>query len=261
MNLLGPCLNPARPPVQLLGVAEPRLLRPVAETLRALGVERALVVHGSGLDEVALHGFTEAVRLTDGHARGDRNHARAGGPRAAPGRGDRGRLAGRECRAAPAIAGGRGDRGPRGCRRAQCRRAADDRGASRRTCGRRDRWPRPRSRSGAAGGCSTASSRRAMAEGILGEIVAAKQRGAGAEVRRRVARRASGQRAPDASQPCRRRSRGPAPASSSRSRRPRRRKASIRRGADVAALARGYAPVADALSVLTDSAFLRRLAR
>ena len=63
MNLLGPSLNPARPGVQLLGVAEPKLLRPVAETLRALGVERALVVHGSGLDEVALHGFTEAIRL------------------------------------------------------------------------------------------------------------------------------------------------------------------------------------------------------
>ena len=66
MNLLGPCLNPARPSVQLLGVAEARLIRPVAETLRALGVERALVVHGSGLDELALHGFTEAVRLYRG---------------------------------------------------------------------------------------------------------------------------------------------------------------------------------------------------
>lgn len=66
MNLLGPCLNPARPRVQLLGVAEARLIRPVAETLHELGVERALVVHGSGLDEVALHGFTEAVRLDDG---------------------------------------------------------------------------------------------------------------------------------------------------------------------------------------------------
>jgi anthranilate phosphoribosyltransferase len=66
MNLLGPCLNPARPTVQLLGVADPKLLRPIAETLRALGVERALVVHGSGLDEVALHGFTKAVALRDG---------------------------------------------------------------------------------------------------------------------------------------------------------------------------------------------------
>ena len=66
MNLLGPCLNPAQPKVQLLGVADPKLLRPIAETLRALGVERALVVHGSGLDEVALHGFTKAVSLRDG---------------------------------------------------------------------------------------------------------------------------------------------------------------------------------------------------
>jgi anthranilate phosphoribosyltransferase len=66
MNLLGPCLNPARPRVQLLGVAEPRLLRPIAETLRALDVERALVVHGSGLDEIALHGFTQAIVLRDG---------------------------------------------------------------------------------------------------------------------------------------------------------------------------------------------------
>jgi anthranilate phosphoribosyltransferase len=66
MNLLGPCLNPARPDVQLLGVADPTMLRPIAETLRALGVDRALVVHGSGLDEVALHGFTQAIRLADG---------------------------------------------------------------------------------------------------------------------------------------------------------------------------------------------------
>jgi anthranilate phosphoribosyltransferase len=66
MNLLGPCLNPARPKVQLLGVPDPSLLMPIAQTLRALGAERALVVHGSGLDEVAVHAFTQAVRLKDG---------------------------------------------------------------------------------------------------------------------------------------------------------------------------------------------------
>jgi anthranilate phosphoribosyltransferase len=66
MNLLGPCINPARPPVQLLGVADPRMLRRIAETLRAMGVNQALVVHGSGLDEVALHGETLAIRLSDG---------------------------------------------------------------------------------------------------------------------------------------------------------------------------------------------------
>jgi len=66
MNVLGPCLNPAEPPVQLLGVAEERLIAPVAAVLRALGVRRAMVVHGGGLDEVALHAETRAVLLIDG---------------------------------------------------------------------------------------------------------------------------------------------------------------------------------------------------
>ena len=66
MNLLGPCVNPARPPVQLLGVADPTMLRRIAQTLDAVGVEQALVVHGSGLDEVALHGETRAIRLSNG---------------------------------------------------------------------------------------------------------------------------------------------------------------------------------------------------
>ncbi|HEV2593887.1 MAG TPA: anthranilate phosphoribosyltransferase [Sphingomicrobium sp.] len=66
MNLLGPCINPARPPVQLLGVADPKMLRRIAQTLAALGVSEALVVHGSGLDEVALHGETRAIRLSKG---------------------------------------------------------------------------------------------------------------------------------------------------------------------------------------------------
>ena len=66
MNMLGPCVNPAEPGVQLLGVADPALLEPVARTLAALGVQRALVVHGSGLDEIALHGETKAVRVQGG---------------------------------------------------------------------------------------------------------------------------------------------------------------------------------------------------
>ncbi|MEO7564368.1 MAG: anthranilate phosphoribosyltransferase [Sphingomicrobium sp.] len=66
MNLLGPCVNPARPPVQLLGVADPKMLRRIALTLDAMGVREALVVHGSGTDEVALHGETRGIRLRDG---------------------------------------------------------------------------------------------------------------------------------------------------------------------------------------------------
>jgi anthranilate phosphoribosyltransferase len=66
MNILGPCLNPAEPQVQLLGVANPALIGPVARTLSALGVERALVVHGAGLDEIALHDETQGIRLDHG---------------------------------------------------------------------------------------------------------------------------------------------------------------------------------------------------
>jgi anthranilate phosphoribosyltransferase len=66
MNILGPCVNPAEPTIQLLGVAEARLLEPVAQTLSALGVGKAMIVHGAGLDEVALHAETEAIRLRDG---------------------------------------------------------------------------------------------------------------------------------------------------------------------------------------------------
>ena len=66
MNLLGPCINPARPPVQLLGVADPRMIRRIAEVLNAMGVDEALVVHGSGLDEIALHAETRAIRLSRG---------------------------------------------------------------------------------------------------------------------------------------------------------------------------------------------------
>jgi anthranilate phosphoribosyltransferase len=40
------------------------MLRRIAQTLAAMGVEQALVVHGAGLDEVALHGETRAIRLS-----------------------------------------------------------------------------------------------------------------------------------------------------------------------------------------------------
>jgi anthranilate phosphoribosyltransferase len=42
------------------------MLRRIAAVLSALGTTNALVVHGGGLDEVALHGETRALRLKDG---------------------------------------------------------------------------------------------------------------------------------------------------------------------------------------------------
>lgn len=65
-NVLGPLVNPARPPIQLTGVYDSQLCRPMAEALFALGSKSALVIHGSGLDEIAIHGPTQGVLLKDG---------------------------------------------------------------------------------------------------------------------------------------------------------------------------------------------------
>lgn len=64
-NILGPLTNPARPDYALIGVYAPELLEPAAETLRRLGMKRAFVVHGSGLDEAAVHGDTLVAHLSD----------------------------------------------------------------------------------------------------------------------------------------------------------------------------------------------------
>jgi anthranilate phosphoribosyltransferase len=65
-NLLGPLVNPAAPDFQLLGVYDPALCRVMAQALNQLGVKRAWVVHGSGCDEIALHGSTDVCELKDG---------------------------------------------------------------------------------------------------------------------------------------------------------------------------------------------------
>ena len=69
-NLIAPLANPARPLRQLLGVSEPRLLRPMAEALAALGVVHAMVVHGNdGLDEISLSAATRVVEVRGGELR------------------------------------------------------------------------------------------------------------------------------------------------------------------------------------------------
>lgn len=65
-NILGPLINPARPKRQLLGVYSPDLLMPYAQAVQQLGHEHTIIVHGSGLDEVALHGQTEVIEVRDG---------------------------------------------------------------------------------------------------------------------------------------------------------------------------------------------------
>lgn len=68
-NLVGPIANAARPSWQMMGIYDPALCEPAARTLQLLGREVALVAHGSGLDEVALHGPTTAVLIRDGETR------------------------------------------------------------------------------------------------------------------------------------------------------------------------------------------------
>ncbi|MGP2516089.1 anthranilate phosphoribosyltransferase [Yersinia sp. 2545 StPb PI] len=65
-NVLGPLINPARPPLALIGVYSPELVLPIAQTLQVLGYQRAAVVHGGGMDEVAIHAPTQVAELNNG---------------------------------------------------------------------------------------------------------------------------------------------------------------------------------------------------
>lgn len=58
-NILGPLTNPAGATHQILGVYNRDLVEPMAYVLKNLGLQRALVVHGSdGLDEITLSAKT-----------------------------------------------------------------------------------------------------------------------------------------------------------------------------------------------------------
>jgi anthranilate phosphoribosyltransferase len=62
-NILGPLANPAGAQAQVLGVYSRDLTITMAEVLRLLGLSRAMVVHGSGLDEITTTGTTDVSEL------------------------------------------------------------------------------------------------------------------------------------------------------------------------------------------------------
>ena len=69
-NILGPLTNPAGATRHLMGVFAPELTELQARVLRALGSERAFIVHGlDGLDEITLTGPSRVSELDDGEVR------------------------------------------------------------------------------------------------------------------------------------------------------------------------------------------------
>lgn len=64
-NTLGPILSPAKPQLQLMGIANPAMGEMIIQVFKELGRTRALVVHGSGVDEIAVHGATDIWELRE----------------------------------------------------------------------------------------------------------------------------------------------------------------------------------------------------
>ncbi|WP_209122598.1 anthranilate phosphoribosyltransferase [Alkalihalobacillus sp. BA299] len=66
-NLLGPLVNPANAEAQLMGVFDEKYGELMAETLRELGIKRAMLVTGAeGLDEISINTNTFVTELKDG---------------------------------------------------------------------------------------------------------------------------------------------------------------------------------------------------
>jgi anthranilate phosphoribosyltransferase len=69
-NILGPLTNPAGVKRQLTGAFSASLIRPMAETLLALGTERAWLVHGGdGTDEISIAAPTKVAAVEGGRVR------------------------------------------------------------------------------------------------------------------------------------------------------------------------------------------------
>src|SRR5688500_9108906 len=66
MNIVGPLANPAMAGRQVVGVADDRRVPLLAAALQELGTRHALVVHGTGMDEISPLAATHVVEIRDG---------------------------------------------------------------------------------------------------------------------------------------------------------------------------------------------------
>ena len=64
-NILGPLANPANPDYQIMGVNSPDLVEKVGDALKLLGVKRALVVYGNGLDELNPNDYSTICEINE----------------------------------------------------------------------------------------------------------------------------------------------------------------------------------------------------
>jgi len=71
-NLIGPLANPAGVKRQMVGVFAPVWLAPMAQAGAALGADAMLIVHGDGLDEIAVHAPSRLLWMAQGLLREER---------------------------------------------------------------------------------------------------------------------------------------------------------------------------------------------
>ncbi len=64
-NVLGPLTNPAGADAQTVGVYDPELVPLIARSMAHMPTEHALVVHGAGLDEFAIHDESTVAEVVE----------------------------------------------------------------------------------------------------------------------------------------------------------------------------------------------------
>ena len=84
-NVLGPLSNPAGAKGQVIGVHDASIMPFVAETMKVIGVEHAMIVHGCDhTDEITISGETSVVELKNGTISSYTVHPRDFGLETAP---------------------------------------------------------------------------------------------------------------------------------------------------------------------------------